>query len=102
MEAALNRLEDRGIVTESTDWVSALVVTAKKDTDDVRICIDPGDLNKAIKRPQHPLKTIEKVAINIPGAKFFTVVDAKEAFYHTPLEESSSYLTTFGTPFGRY
>ena len=105
VEAALNRLEDRGIitkVTEPTDWVSALVVTAKKDSNDVRICIDPGDLNKAIKRPHHPLKTIEQVAANIPGAKHFTVVDAKEAFYHIPLEESSSYLTTFGTPFGRY
>ena len=105
VEAALNRLENRGIiakVTEPTDWVSALVVTAKKDSDDVRICIDPGDLNKAIKRPHHPLKTIEQVVANIPGAKYFTVVDAKEAFYHIPLEENSSYLTTFGTPFGRY
>lgn len=100
VEAALNRLEDRGIitkVTEPTDWVSALVVTPKKDSNDVRICIDPGDLNKPIKQPHHPLKTIEHVAADIPGAKYFTV-DMKEASYHIPLEESSSYLTTFWHP----
>jgi transposase InsO family protein len=38
----------------------------------------------------------------MPSAKYFTVVDAKQAFYHIPLEEKSSYLTCFGTPFGRY
>lgn len=105
VKEALDNMVDRGIiapVTEPTEWVSGLVVTRKKNTDDIRICIDPGDLNKAIKRPHHPLKTIEQIAAQIPGSKYFTVVDAKEAFYHIPLESKSSYLTSFATPFGRY
>ena len=36
-----------------------------KDTplskDDVRICIDPRDLNKALKRPHYPMLTVEEV-----------------------------------------
>ena len=105
VKQALDKMVERGIitpVTEPTEWVSALVVTKKKNCDDIRICIDPGDLNRAIKRPHHPLKTIEQIAAEIPKAKYFTVVDAREAFYHIPLESRSSYLTTFGTPFGRY
>ena len=48
------------------------------------------------------MRTIEDVVENIPNAKYFTVMDAKQAFYHIPLENDSSYLTTFGTPFGRF
>ena len=36
------------------------------------------------------------------GAKFLTIVDAKKGYWHVPLDEESSYLTTFSAPFGRY
>lgn len=32
----------------------------------------------------------------------FTVCDVKQGFWHVRLEEESSYLTTFATPFGRF
>ena len=35
-------------------------------------------------------------------AKCFSVVDAKKGYWNVPLDESSSYLTTFNTPFGRF
>ena len=38
----------------------------------------------------------------MPDAKLFTVLDARQAFYHITLKEKSSYVTTFATPFGRY
>ena len=38
----------------------------------------------------------------MPGAKYFTVLDARDAFYSIKLDEQSARLTTFGTPFGRY
>ena len=89
-------------VSEPTDWVSAMVVATKKSTGELRVCIDPGDLNKAIKRPHYPMCTIEQVIQKFPNVKYFTVLDARQAFYHIPLDDRSSYLTTFGTPFGRY
>ena len=36
------------------------------------------------------------------GAKFFTKLDAKSGYWQLKLKDSSSYLTTFNTPFGRY
>lgn len=36
-------------VSEPTEWVNSMVVVAKKNKD-LRICIDPRDLNKVIKR----------------------------------------------------
>jgi len=38
----------------------------------------------------------------LTNAKVFTVADAKNGFWHVPLDEESSYLTTFATPWGRY
>ena len=40
--------------TEPTEWVSQMVATRKKNGH-VRICLDPRDLNKALKRPHHPM-----------------------------------------------
>jgi hypothetical protein len=59
-------------------------------------------LNNAIQRPHHPMRTIEEIAARIPNAKYFTVLDASEAFYQIPLTESSSYKTTCNSPHGRF
>lgn len=38
----------------------------------------------------------------MPNAQYFTVLDAKNASYSIKIDEESSRVTTFGTPFGRY
>jgi len=70
--------------------------------DKLRICIDPKDLNKAIKRPKYQMPILDEILPNLANAKIFSVLDAKDGFHQVKLDESSSYLTTFWTPFGRY
>ena len=89
-------------VIEPTDWVSSRVAVKKKDKDDIRICIDPRDLNVALQREHYPMRTIEEVLKHIPNAKYFTVLDASNAHWQIQLDKASSYLTTFSTPYGRY
>ena len=96
-------MEEFGYITlvkEPTEWVSAMVVSCKKDK--VRICIDPKDQNKVIKREHHPMKTIDEVISSIPSANLFSKLDAKSGFLQINLDQKSSYLTTFNTPTGRY
>ena len=88
-------------VQQATPWVSSMVVVPKKDGK-LRICLDPRDLNKAIRREHYPLITIEDFATCLHGAKVFTVLDVQKGFWHVELEEDSSFQTTFNTPFGRY
>jgi len=45
---------------------------------------------------------LDEILPRLANAKVFTVLDAKDGFYHVKLDEASSFLTTFNTPFGRY
>ena len=87
-------------VSEATDLVSSMVTVVKPNK--LRICIDPKDLKRAIKRPHYPLPTVEEVATSLSKAKMFSVLDAKSGLWQVPLDEASSRLTTFNTLFGRY
>ena len=66
-------------VTEATDWVLSMVVVYKS-SGALRICIDPKDLNQAIKRGHYPLTTIEELTTRLGKAKVFTVLDASNRF----------------------
>ena len=89
-------------VEEPTAWVSSMVVVRKKDKNQVRICIDPSDLNKAIQREPYPMNSIEDIATRLHGSKYFTTLDANKGYFQIKLTEKSSHLTAFNTPFGRY
>ena len=87
-------------VKEPTKWINIMVAVRKPGK--IRLCIDPKDLNKAIKRPHYPLPTIEDILPKLTNAKLFSVLDAQKEFWQIELDKSSSFLTTFWTPFGRF
>ena len=88
-------------VQQPTPWISSMVVVPKSNGN-LRICLDPQDLNRAVLREHYPLPTIEEIATRLCGAKLFSVLDVRNGFWHIELDEPSSLLTTFHTPFGRY
>ena len=72
---------EEGILTpvnELTDWVSNMVSVVKLNK--LRVCIDPKDLNRAIKKSHYPMPTIEEMATKLSKAKVFTVLDTKSGF----------------------
>ena len=104
LKETLDALEAQGViaqVTTPTKWISSMVAVSKKNGK-LRICLDPKDLNRAIQRENYQLPTVEDIATRLHGAKVFTVMDVRNGFWHVSLDEESSYLTTFQTPFGRY
>ena len=86
----LKEVEKDGIIVkeeEPTPWVSSMLIIDKRKVNnqgkytppsknDVRICIDPRDLNKALKRPYYPMVTVEEVANRLSGATSFSSLDA--------------------------
>ena len=61
-------------VNKPTDWVHNLVIVEKKDGS-LRLCLDPRELNKAIKRENFQIPTVEDVTCRLSGKKVFTVID---------------------------
>ena len=56
----LDRMEALGVISKvnvPTEFVSAFVVVRKKGTDEIRLCLDPRDLNKSMRREHYYMKT---------------------------------------------
>ena len=99
----LDDLVDKNIITKvttPTQWVSNIVCVQRNNK--LRICLDPVNLNKAIRRCHYPIATVEEISSNLAKAKVFSVVDAKDGFLQVELDRDSSELTTFWTPHGRF
>ena len=104
VKSQISALVERGVLTpetEPTEWVSQMAL-AEKSNGDIRICIDPAPLNEALMREHYKLPTLDDVLSQLNGARLFTKLDVKEAYWHVRLDEESSKLTTMITPFGRY
>lgn len=89
------------VVEEPTEWVNSIVIVEKKDGS-LRLCLDPRDLNTAIKREHFQIPTAEDVAAELHGKKVFSILDEKDGYWQVQLDYESSFLCTFNTPFGRY
>lgn len=101
VKAQLEKYEVEGhitSVTEPTKWISNMVIIKKPDK--LRICIDPKHLNQALLRSHYIMPTLEDILYKLPNARVFTLVDARDAFLQCRLDEPSSYMTTFWTPWG--
>ena len=75
---------------------------SRKSSGRLRICLDPKDLNRAIKRNHHVTPTLEELTHKFAGSTIFSKVDARHEYWSVALDEESSMLTTFNSPFGRY
>jgi hypothetical protein len=104
LKAKLMDMEKKGVIRkieQPTDWVNSLVIVEKKDGS-LRLCLDPKDLNRNIKREYLQTPRFEDVLAQLQGAKIFTILDQKDSYWQVQLDEESQLLCTFNTPFGRY
>ena len=99
IEKELDRMEEQGIitkVTEPTEWVNSITYPVKPNGD-LRICLDPKDLNKAINREHYKAPTLEEITHKLCGATKFSKVDCYKGFFAYLMDKASSMKTTFNT-----
>lgn len=82
-------------------WISNLVVVEKPNKS-LRICMDPKELNLAIRDKFYEIPKFEQIKPKLVNKKFFSVFDLKDGFWQVALSEKSKELCTFSTPFGCY
>jgi RNase H-like domain found in reverse transcriptase/Reverse transcriptase (RNA-dependent DNA polymerase)/Integrase zinc binding domain/Integrase core domain len=100
--ARLDEMEDQQIIEgvyTAPRWISGMSLVPKGKTD-FRLVVNMRGPNRAILRAYYPLPTIDEMRVRLAGAKFFSKLDIKSAFYHLMLDEASRELTTFQTERG--
>ena len=86
---------------EYTPWISSAVVTPKSNGS-MRVCLDPRDLNKAIKCNRHYVRSVDDIIPKVAGATHFSILDARSGYWQVNIDGDSSKLCTFNTPWGKY
>ena len=107
LQDELALLRSQGIiapVTTPTEWCVPIVVTPKKDSDRIRLCVDLSRLNKYVRRERYQSPSPAQAVADIAAeeTKVFTKLDALKGYHQCPLDEVSQLLTTFITPFGTF
>ena len=99
IDKELDYLIEEEIITEQvepTPWVSS-VTFPRKPNGEVRVCLDPSNLNKAIIREHHKPMTVEEIAHELARATVYTKANALKAFLQIHLTYEASLLTTFNS-----
>ena len=99
IDKELDYLIEEEIITEQvepTPWVSP-VTFPMKPNGEIRVCLDPSNLNKAIIREHHKPMTVEEIVHKLAGATVYTKADALKAFLQIHLMHEASLLTTFNS-----
>ena len=92
LKKKLHEIEQKGHIAkvdEPTDLMSSAVLV-KKRNGQLRVCLDPRELNKHVKIPKLCLPTIDDVTSKLAKAQVFTVLDAEDEFLRVKLDEDSS------------
>ena len=77
LKKELDEFEKQGIIArvdEPIHGVNSLVCVTKSNGA-LRLCIDPKDLNRAIKRPHHCTPTLDEVLPKLNGVKYFSIIE---------------------------
>ena len=99
IDKELDYLIEEEIITEQvepTPWVSSVTFPSKPNGE-VRVCLDPSNLNKAIIREHHKPMTVEEIAHELARATVYTKADALKAFLQIHLMHEASLLMTFNS-----
>ena len=81
---------------EPTPWVSS-VTFPRKPNGEVRVCLDPSNLKKAIIREHHKPMTVEEIAHELARVTVYTKADALKALLQIHLSHKASLLMTFNS-----
>ncbi|CAC5416418.1 unnamed protein product [Mytilus coruscus] len=106
VEKEIHKLLEQDIIEKigntPTPWVSPIVTPPKKNPDEIRLCVDMREANKAIIRERHLLPTVEELIHDLNNASIFSKIDLRSGYHQLELDEPSRYITTFSTHIGLF
>ena len=95
-------VEANGQIQRSESAAGAPILFVLKKDSTLRLCVDYRGLNKVTIKNRHPLPLISKTLDRLGGAKVFSKIDLKDAYYRIPIKREDRQKTTFRTRYGYF
>ena len=95
-EMCSNDIIEEHPTTEPAPWISNCVLEPKPDKS-LRMTLDARNINKAIESSNLPIPRAEDIKAKLAGAKIFSKMDFKSAYWQIELHPESRYMTVFRT-----
>lgn len=105
VEEEISRLVKTGVLKKvsHSSWASPIVVVPKKNSEDIRICVDfKKTLNLAIDTDHCTLPLPDDIYAQLSGSKVFTEIDLKNAFQQLQISPECQELLTINTHLGLF
>jgi hypothetical protein len=96
----VQKLEAKGFIRKSASPISHAVIFANKKDGGLRPCIDFRQLNDITIKNRYPLPRIDDTQDRLLGAKFFTALDVRDAYYRVRMKKGEEWKTAFRTRWG--
>ena len=103
VEKDIKKMYDARIIIaiRYSEWVSNLVSVRKK-TGEIRLCIDFRNLNKASLKDNYPLPKMDHILQMVVGSKIISLLDGFSGYNQVLLLPSDQHKTAFTTPWGTF
>lgn len=99
----LKELSSKGhIRPSSSPYGAPILFVDKKDTDELRMCVDYTMLNKSTIRDSYPIPRIDQLMDLLQGKKVFNKLDLTAAFNQIPMNPDDIEKTAFNTRYGQF
>ena len=92
----------KGFIRPSKSSIAHGVLFAPKKNGSLRPYIDYRKLNAITKKNRYPLPRIDELQDRLIGAKWFTAIDIRDAYYRIRMKEGEEWKTAFRTRWGHY
>ena len=103
LQEEVEKLLHYGFIEESkSPWVSNVLFVKKKDTKELRFCVDFRAINRLCISEQFPLPHINDLLASLHGSSYFTSIDLRSGFFQFALTPESRQYAAFQTPWNVY
>lgn len=102
MDREIERYKKLDAIEEcSSEWANPLV-PVRKANGKLRVCLDSRRINALTKKDSYRMRDMRGIFHRLESAKFFSVIDLKDAYFQIPLKKESRDYTAFRTSKGLY
>ena len=102
LKSNLDKLLERGIIVKSKSPYASAIVLVRKQSGELRLCVDYRRLNQLTVKDSWPLPRIDELVAKLGQSVRFSTLDLADGYYQIPVRVEDRPKTAFLTEFGLF